>query len=399
MISSRFPWPKYKGGYNLRILEFSRILKKNYCLDLLTLIRDRKEENEIEELKKENIFKNIFFFKHSRFKEYINTFIGIFSNLPLQVNYYYSKPAVKWLKENFKKYDLLYLNTVRTVKWVNHFKIKKVIDLIDAVSLNYLEGRRRGFGFWKIITKIEIPRLINFERNLFLQNLFEKYFITTSFDKEYLEKITKKELKNLTVIPIGAKEEIFSKAKELKDIKEENIITFFGKMDTQPNQDAVLFFSRKIFPFLKKDIPDLKFYIIGIEPSKIIKDLEKIKGIKVTGYLKDPYSLLLKTKIIVAPMRFGAGIQNKILDGMSLGKTVIASKICARGIKEAESGKQLEIIDSFNPSVWIEKIKEIINDSQKRKQIGKEAKELIEKNYRWKIIEEKLLTEIKKIVE
>lgn len=399
MISSRFPWPMYKGGYNLRILEFSRILKKNYYLDLLTLIRDRKEESEIEELKKENIFKNIFFFKHSRLKEYINTFIGIFSNLPLQVSYYYSKSAVKWLKENFKKYDLLYLNTVRTVKWVNHLKIKKVIDLIDAVSLNYLEGRRRGFGFWKIITKIEIPRLINFERKLFLQNLFEKYFITTSFDKEYLEKITEKRFKNLIVIPTGVKEEILSMVKESEDIKEENIIAFLGKMNTQPNQDAVLFFSKKIFPFLKKDIPDLKFYIIGIEPSKRIKDLEKIKGIKVTGYLKDLYPLLLKTKIIVAPMRFGAGIQNKILDGMSLGKTVIASKICARGIQEAKSGEQLEIIDSFNSSAWIEKIKETINDSQKRKQMGEKAKELVEKNYRWKIIEEKLLTEIKKIVE
>ena len=402
MISFRFPWPEWRGGFNLRVLRFAKILARNYSLDLLTLIRTKEEKRNVKNLEKEKIFNNVFYFSHSGIKEYENAFFGLFSDLPLQINYYFSKSAVDWLEENYKKYDLLYFNTIRTVQRGKKLKnIPKVIDLIDAVSLNYLEARKWNTFFWRLIYKIEIPRLIRYEREILKSNLFDKIFISSEFDKKYLIQNSKIQIPSskLVVIPNGVREELLRKNREqeAENKKEENWISFFGKMDTQPNQDAVCFFAKKIFPKVLKIIPNCYFYIIGINPSARVRSLEKIKNVKVTGYVKNPYEILQKSKVIVAPLRFGAGIQNKVLEAMALKKAVVSSPIAVRGILGIENGKHLEVVDITNPGLWAEKVIELLQDFNKRNEIGSQARKFIEENYRWEKIEEKLLSSLKEV--
>jgi glycosyltransferase involved in cell wall biosynthesis len=412
MISYRFPWPEEKGGYNLRILNLAKILKKEYSLSLLTLVENKKEEKEIENLKKEKIFEDIIYFYQSKIQEYKNALAGIFSKLPLQVKYYFSKKMEKWLQKNYQNYDLLYFNTLRTAIYL-HYPLSTihyppmVIDLIDSISLNYSEAKKWNKNlFWQLIYKIEIPRLKNFERKLIKSNHFKKIFISSEFDKKHLIKMpnAKCQMPNVVVIPNGVKEELFHLPPSTFYSPEKNWLSFFGKMDTQPNQDAAIFFAKEVMPLINTDkrlisADKLKFYIIGTNPTKRIKNLENLKDVKVTGYLKNPYEILEKSKVIVSPLRFGAGIQNKVLEAMALGKVVITSEVGARGISEAQPGKHFEVINSFTPRLWQEKIVEFLLHPEKREKMGREARKLIEENYRWSKIEERLLTEIRKIIQ
>jgi len=399
MISYRFPWPEEKGGYNLRILNFAKLLKKEYDLSLLTLVENKKEEINVKNLKEEKIFKEIIYFHHSKAKEYKNAFLGLFSKFPLQVHYYYSKDLMSWLQKNYQNYNFLYFSTLRTAIYNYQLKTKNqfpaVIDLIDSISLNYSEAKKWSKNlFWQLIYKIEIPRLKNFEKKIIESNKFKKILISSEFDKNYLLSNINQSVFNVAVIPNGVKEELIQYS---HSNLEEDIISFFGKMDTQPNQDAAIFFAKEIFPAICKNFQfrNLKFYIIGADPTKKIKNLEKEnENIKVTGYLKNPYDILEKSKIIVSPLRFGAGIQNKVLEAMALGKTVVSSKVSIRGVSGAEPGKHFELIDSFSPRLWKEKIIELLLDQKKREKIGKEAKKFIEENYRWEKIGGKLLNEI-----
>lgn len=402
MISYRFPWPEEKGGYNLRFLNFSKILRQKYTLSLLTLVENKQEENNIKKLKEEKIFEEVIYFYHPKMKEYKNTFLGFFSTLPLQVHYYYSKNLMTWLQKNYQNYNLLYFSTLRTaiyyyqLKTANNQPPPAVIDLIDSISLNYCEAKKWSKNpFWQLIYKIEIPRLQNFEKQIIEDNKFRKIFISSEFDKNYLisnQKLTNYNSK-ITVISNGVKESLI---KNEKQQVEENIISFFGKMDTQPNQDAAIFFAKKIFPKIQKDprFHELKFYIIGTSPTPKIKNLEKIKNVKVTGYLKNPYEILERSKLIVSPLRFGAGMQNKVIEAMALEKAVVSSEISARGISKSKPGKYFEAINSFDPRLWQEKIIELLLNQQKRETLGNTAKEFIKENYSWEKIGKSLLKEI-----
>ena len=100
MVSFRLPYPEYKGGYILRVLNIARILSRQYQVDLLTLARKEKHSSDLEK-----IFNKVFLFSHGPRKEYLGALKSFFLRKPLQVGYYYSSEVNHWLKNNYQNYD------------------------------------------------------------------------------------------------------------------------------------------------------------------------------------------------------------------------------------------------------------------------------------------------------
>ena len=388
-LTYRIPDISLKDGYSIRILGLAQILKREYQIDLASLFRKELKVEYKKGLKE--IFNNLYLFPKNIFSEKIGAIKGVLSSGPIQEDIYLSPEMRRWVGRNYKKYNLIFCETLRTMTYVKNLKIPKVIDLIESLSLKYKRAKKFVNPLWKLIYQIEIPRIREREKEVLKD--FDRIFISSPFDKEYLIENSKLKTQNskLIVISNGVKEEVIHYPSSNIQYPEENYISFFGKMDYQPNEDAVWWFSREVFPRLKNKIPDLKFYIVGTNPTKKIKKLKINKNIKITDYLKNPYEILRKSKLIVVPLRFGAGIQNKVLESMALGKTIITSPIGAQGIPEAKSGEHFEVIKEDRPGIWAEKILALLFNSRKRNDLGEKAKKLIEENYRWKKIGDKLL--------
>jgi len=388
-LTYRIPDISLKDGYSIRILGLAQILKREYQIDLASLFRKELKVEYKKGLKE--IFNNLYLFPKNIFSEKIGAIKGVLSSGPIQEDIYLSPEMRRWVGRNYKKYNLIFCETLRTMTYVKNLKIPKVIDLIESLSLKYKRAKKFVNPLWKLIYQIEIPRIREREKEVLKD--FDRIFISSPFDKEYLIENSKLKTQNskLIVISNGVKEEVIHYPSSNIQYPEENYISFFGKMDYQPNEDAVWWFSREVFPRLKNKIPDLKFYIVGTNPTKKIKKLKINKNIKITDYLKNPYEILRKSKLIVVPLRFGAGIQNKVLESMALGKTIITSPIGAQGIPEAKSGEHLEVIKEDRPEIWAEKILTLLFNSRKRNDLGEKAKKLIEENYRWEKIGNKLL--------
>ena len=388
-LTYRIPDISLKDGYSIRILGLAQILKREYQIDLASLFRKELKVEYKKGLKE--IFNNLYLFPKNIFSEKIGAIKGVLSSGPIQEDIYLSPEMRRWVGRNYKKYNLIFCETLRTMTYVKNLKIPKVIDLIESLSLKYKRAKKFVNPLWKLIYQIEIPRIREREKEVLKD--FDRIFISSPFDKEYLIENSKLKTQNskLIVISNGVKEEVIHYPSSNIQYPEENYISFFGKMDYQPNEDAVWWFSREVFPRLKNKIPDLKFYIVGTNPTKKIKKLKINKNIKITDYLKNPYEILRKSKLIVVPLRFGAGIQNKVLESMALGKTIITSPIGAQGIPEAKSGEHFEVIKEDRPGIWAEKILALLFNTRKRNDLGEKAKKLIEENYRWEKIGDKLL--------
>lgn len=386
ILSSRIPYPLI-GGDRIRIYNTGKILSRRYKVDLACIGEGKVRKEYIEKLKE--IFHKVILFSYPHLRFKWNAFKGIFSREPLQAHYYYFSEVQKWIDKNFRSYDLIFAHHIRTVKYIEHINHPKVVDLHDAISMNYLKAVRKVGGLWRLIYGIENRRVLPYEIKTI--NCFNRSFIVSDVDRNYFIQHGADQEKIIT-IPVAVKDEVINRSSQAK---EKNQITFLAKLDTLPNKDAAIYFTKKVLPLLKKGNKKLKFIIIGARPPKEVLKLGKIEGIEVTGFVKDPYEYLEASKVVVAPIRFGAGIQNKILEAMALRKPVVTTSLGAQGIK-GKDGQHFLVADRAEEMA--EKILGLLEDREKRKSMGKKARAFIEKEYTWDTVGEKFLKETEQII-
>jgi len=375
-LSSRLPYPPV-GGDRLKNYWLIKILSKHFKVHLVS-ITDKEVPKEFHEWANGlGISYKIFQKRQELF--YTNTLKGLISNrLPLQVNYYYFNDIQNYVDKIYKDFDLLFATLIRTAKYVVNKEKPKILDMADSIGLNYLKSGKKTFSiFWKILYSIEGNRLINFEK--YCINQFNK---TLFFNKEELAYFNLPE--KTEWIPHGVNENLL--IYENQDFKYKNYVAFFGKMDYQPNIDAVLWFTKNVLPYLNKN---LKFVVVGAYPTKIIQDLpKKFRNVEVTGFVDDPYLILKSSLCVVAPMQTGGGIQNKILECMALGTINIVSSLAAKPIG-AEHGKHFLVCD--DPKEIADIINKIYEKPKDFEHLKQNAKDFIKNNYTWTIYEKRLL--------
>ncbi len=111
----------------------------------------------------------------------------------------------------------------------------------------------------------------------------------------------------------------------LPELEGRNFVVFVGTMDYYPNIDAAAWFAREVVPELHRSRPDLEFLIVGNNPSRSARELAGGAGVHVIGGVPDVRPYILQARAVVAPLRMARGIQNKVLEALALGRTVLAS--------------------------------------------------------------------------
>ncbi len=110
------------------------------------------------------------------------------------------------------------------------------------------------------------------------------------------------------------------------------VVVFTGAMDYWPNIDAVLWFAAEVLPTLRQSMPNCLFAIVGSKPAAEVQALASQANILVTGRVEDIRPYMAHARVIVAPLRIARGIQNKVLEGMAMAKTVVATPQALEGI-------------------------------------------------------------------
>jgi len=386
VLCSRPPYPLI-GGDRIRIYNTGKILSRKYRVDLACMSEGKVRDEYVERLKE--TFRGVILFSYPPFRFTWNAFKGIFSKRPLQVHYYYFSEIQKWINDRHGDYDLIFAHHIRTAEYLRNIDSPKIVDLHDAISINYSEAAKKVKKSWKAIYWMEKGRVLPYEVRTVSE--FDRSFIVSDVDRDYLIQHGADQEKIVT-IPVAVKDEVINRSPEAE---EENQIVFFGKLDTVPNRDAAIYFSRKVFPLLRKQNRDLKFLILGANPPKEVLRLAKIDGITVTGFVEHPYKYLDSSRAFVVPMRFGAGVQNKLLEAMALRKPVVTTSLGAKAIK-GEDGKHFLVAD--DPEEMANKILDLLEDKEKRRSLGEEARALVEKEYTWSTVGQKFLREIDRVI-
>jgi glycosyltransferase involved in cell wall biosynthesis len=112
---------------------------------------------------------------------------------------------------------------------------------------------------------------------------------------------------------------------------EEEPIVFTGAMDYWANVDAVRWFAEEILPLIRKSRANARFYIVGSRPAEAVRTLAS-EGVVVTGTVPDVRPYLSHSRVVVAPLRIARGIQNKVLEALSMARPVVATDDALDGL-------------------------------------------------------------------
>jgi glycosyltransferase involved in cell wall biosynthesis len=280
-----------------------------------------------------------------------------------------------------ENYDVVYFHLIRTAQYIKYLDVTKkplkVIDYTDSVSLyldRFYEIEKNPLK--KLLLKIETKRIAKYEK---IANEFNTLFICSPVDKFNLEQ---KGVKNIRLLPNGIDVDYFTPQPVNFD---NNRIIFTGNLPYYPNYDAVLYFANEIFPLILKKRTDSKFYIVGQNPPGKIFNLAK-ENIIITGFVENIKAEYLKSAVNVAPMRFGAGTLNKVIESIALGIPVVASSMVISGLPE-ELSKFVFTADS--PEEFSEKVVYILDNPQIRTDFIMKGNKLIKELLSWeKIVKE-----------
>jgi len=151
-------------------------------------------------------------------------------------------------------------------------------------------------------------------------------------------------------------------------------------MDYFPNIDGVCHFVETVFPVLRAKMPNVEFRIVGSAPARKIRELEKIPGVFVTGYVPDVRTYLKDAAVSIAPLRIARGTQNKILESMAMGIPVVATPEAANGI-QATPGRDLLV--AHNTESFAKHILELLRNRLLRESISSAAHGQVQIAHQW----------------
>lgn len=277
----------------------------------------------------------------------------------------------KYLEENGYIFSFVIISrpeqTFKYLPLVRAYAINSIIAY-DTVDLHWLRFERAA----SVNNDRELFEKAKYYKSmeLFNSSCSDVVFTVTKDEKDFL--LNEEPSLHVEILPNI--HEIYRRKKGFKDRQD---IMFIGSFLHQPNEDAVLFFVKEVFPFIKKEIPDIKFYVVGSDPLESILRLNS-ESIKVTGYVKDVSPYFENCRVFVAPLRYGAGMKGKIGQSMAYGLPVVTTTIGAEGIGLKNNVNSLIADD---PAEFADAVIKLYSDEQLWKTISDNSIEHIKRNY------------------
>lgn len=375
IVAPRFPFPLDKGD-RLTIYHMLQYFSQRHEVSLLCFLEPEQDPAWVEKV--EPFCRQVVAIPLNKRRAYQNCLTGALGKTPLQMRYY-SDPgmhaAVERMIEEIEP-DLLYAHTIRMGQYIEPYThIPRVLAMQISMTLNYRRLAETAKGLpSKIFHNLEYQKVRAYEGAFARQ--FDKVLLISPHDLNAIERDRPQD--NVFFSPHGVDFEFFAANPQSK--RKAHSLIFTGNMGYAPNVDAARFFHEEIFPLVRAEIPEVTWSIVGADPVPEIQAMQADPAIAVTGRVPDLRTYMDEAQVAIDPLRVGAGLQNKVLEGMSMGLPMIITSVANEGI-QAEDGKNILIADEADK--FARHVVQLLRDADLRAQFGAEARQFIVQNWSW----------------
>lgn len=308
-----------------------------------------------------------------------NCCVALFSGEALRYAYFYSPKVRRYIEQKVQnqEIDLVHVEHLKSFRMVEPVTkcVATVFDAVDCVSM--LEARRIKITrnpFLRFFSWTEWKKTMRSETRA--SERFDRIVITSGVDRQSYP-VSASFRGKIQVISNGVDLDHFGFQQFCPQV---NTIVFWAKLDYHPNADAAMYLAHVIWPYLRRRRPELQLHIVGSCPSQRIRQLDGVNNIRIFASVPDVRPFVGSAYVALVPLRLQAGVQNKILEAMSMGIPVVATRICSGGIS-AEPGKHFLVADT--PEEFADAVDLLLDNGEFRAHLVQAGREYVKTHHDW----------------
>ncbi len=385
VILPRFPYPLEKGD-KLRAYHQIRTLSANNEVYLFALSHDRVEDMSINEMRR--YCKDIRVARLSKVGAALRVVRNLFCVRSLQIGYWDSDKARRELNkfEEQVKPDVVYAQMIRTLKYAAHTDGPKALDFQDALSMNYERRMTGRKGLTYFVLHYEFKMLRSAEYNAC--GIFDALTIISDTDSQAIPCHRDTQI---DVIRNGVDFDYFHPM----EMEKRYDVVFCGNMQYKPNIDAARYLVGEVMPIVWRTHPQASVILAGATPKASVRQLASDR-VKVTGSVIDIRPCYAQSKVFVAPMRIGSGLQNKLLEAMSMGIPCVTTPLANDSLGAADGSEVLLGRDAGQLAAAIVRL---LDDEGLRNTLAANASLFVHRHFSWEATGGQLEAVLRKAIE
>lgn len=378
----------------VRPYNFIRALAaRRHELTVLTLTSDEAERQQVRELRQ---ICDVIAHPLPRWRSLGNVLLALPGRTPLQANYCWQPALAQTLRRLVQQndYDVVHIEHLRGARYGVHLRQQLaagarppiVWDSVDCITALFRQAAVHSKSlFGRFVTRFELGRTQRHEQWLLQQ--FEQVLVTSPADREELMALAGSEermaprIAPISVVANGVDLDAFRP--DPTRPSQEKMLVFSGKMSYHANVTMALYLAQEIMPRVWAHQPDARLTIVGKDPPREIVALGTNEAITVTGAVDAIQPYLQQAAVAVAPLRYGAGIQNKILEAMACGTAVVTTPTAMRALK-ATPGRDLLV--AGDAAQIAASILVLLADPARRKAIAAAGQRYVRTRHDWDAI-------------
>jgi glycosyltransferase involved in cell wall biosynthesis len=286
-------------------------------------------------------------------------------------------------------FDFVLYENISTLDLARLMKLKfsNIIQVYDAhnfdteIAFQQIQGHEISKGIYKNIKRSEAG----------IYKYIDILWTCSERDKHLFDIANNKRINQIDVIPNGTNL-VNLDFIDCKIEKIENTILFVGSLDYEPNNEGLIWFLNSVYPLIKIEVK-IKIIGSGNASVELINLLKKTQNVELLGFVESLDNHYIGSDLVVIPLLSGSGTRLKALEAMNYHCAIVSTSKGVEGIKISD---QLLIANS--PTEFVNSIERLLQDAELRYSLGEKGRKLVEDNYSWSLIRNKIYTSLENCV-
>jgi glycosyltransferase involved in cell wall biosynthesis len=307
---------------------------------------------------------------------------------PLQAAYGASEALVEAALRRAGNHDVVHIEHLRGSSYGPPLRdYPRLLDAVDCISLLFERAFRQGASVaGRGRALLDLARTRRAEGRL--GDTFEQIVVTSAEDRWAIQQLqqTGAHPPTINVIPNGVDLAAFPAG--LIGRRDRATVILAGKMSYHANEAAALHLGRAIMPLIWRERRDVRCLIVGRDPPAAVRALADDPRVIVTGGVPNIAPFLHQATLAVVPLRYGVGIQNKVLEALATATPVIASPQATRALGP-QAGAALRL--ATTPAAFAATVLELLDSPAQREAMSAAGRCYVETHHDWRHSAEQLI--------